>query len=125
MVVMVAQQLSGINAVIFFSTDIFSKANLSESESQYATLELFNQSSRPAATAVAVTVNWTANFIVSLSFLPLTLALGSYTFIIFAVLQLLFIIFIFFKVPETKNKTVEEITAMFRQQILKLSWKWV
>ncbi|CAH2227054.1 jg22532, partial [Pararge aegeria aegeria] len=38
MVVMVAQQLSGINAVIFFSTDIFKSANLSESQSQYATL---------------------------------------------------------------------------------------
>jgi MFS transporter, SP family, solute carrier family 2 (facilitated glucose transporter), member 1 len=38
MVVMVAQQLSGINAVIFFSTDIFRKANLDEAQSQYATL---------------------------------------------------------------------------------------
>ncbi|CAH0404111.1 unnamed protein product [Chilo suppressalis] len=197
MMVMVAQQFSGINAVISFSTDIFKKANLSEAQSQYATLgtgvmnvvmtvvslvlveaagrrtlllagfsgmfvvtvllciallythvvwvsyvcialvilfvvmfatgpgsipwflvtELFNQSARPAATAVAVTVNWTANFIVIWSFLPLRLALGSYTFVIFAFLQFIFIMFIFFKVPETKNKTIEEITAMFRQQI--------
>ncbi|XP_052746042.1 solute carrier family 2, facilitated glucose transporter member 1 isoform X2 [Bicyclus anynana] len=197
-VVMVAQQLSGINAVIFFSTDIFSSAGLSESQSQYATLgmgamnvvmtvvslllvekagrktllltgfsgmivcsvglcvansyvtkyvwvsylcialvilfvvmfavgpgsipwflvtELFNQASRPAASSVAVTVNWTANFIVGLSFLPLTHLLGSNTFIIFAVFQFLFILFIAFKVPETKNKTIEEITAMFRQQM--------
>ncbi|XP_026483114.2 solute carrier family 2, facilitated glucose transporter member 1-like [Vanessa tameamea] len=197
MVVMVAQQLSGINAVIFFSTDIFQSANLSETQSQYATLgmgamnvvmtvislllvevagrktllltgftgmlfctvalcvanlytahvwvsyvcialvilfvvmfavgpgsipwflvtELFNQAARPAASSVAVTINWTANFIVGLSFLPLTLILGSNTFVIFAILQFIFILFIAFKVPETKNKTIEEITAMFRQQM--------
>ncbi|KAJ0169297.1 hypothetical protein K1T71_015181 [Dendrolimus kikuchii] len=196
MVVMVAQQFSGINAVIFFSTDIFNKVNLNEAQAQYATLgmgamnvvmtivslflveiagrktllligfssmlactisltvanlyseahvwvsylcialvilfvvgfavgpgsipwflvtELFNQNSRPAASAVAVTINWTANFIVGLSFLPLSLQLGPNVFIIFAVLQFLFIVFIFLKVPETKNKTIEEITAMFRQ----------
>ncbi|CAH2267493.1 jg26470, partial [Pararge aegeria aegeria] len=78
---------------------------------------LFNQAARPAASSVAVTVNWTANFIVGLSFLPLTHLLGSNTFIIFAILEFLFILFIAFKVPETKNKTVEEITAMFRQQM--------
>lgn len=37
-IVMLAQQLSGINAVIFFSTDIFLKVNLGEANSQYATL---------------------------------------------------------------------------------------
>ncbi|KAG6459893.1 hypothetical protein O3G_MSEX011660 [Manduca sexta] len=37
-IVMIAQQLSGINVVIFFSTDIFRKANLSDAQSQYATL---------------------------------------------------------------------------------------
>ncbi|KAJ8704900.1 hypothetical protein PYW08_012220 [Mythimna loreyi] len=197
MVIMLAQQFSGINAVIFFSTDIFTRVKLTTSQSQYATLgmgamnvvmtiislllvevagrktlllsgfagmfvcsvglvvaymyahiswvsymcialvilfvvmfavgpgsipwflvtELFNQSARPAATSVAVTVNWTANFIIGLSFLQLSIALGANVFIIFAVLQLIFIFFIFFKVPETKNKTVEEITAMFRQQM--------
>ncbi|XP_045508952.1 solute carrier family 2, facilitated glucose transporter member 1-like isoform X1 [Colias croceus] len=197
MVVMVAQQLSGINAVIFYSTDIFKGANLDTAQSQYATLgmgamnvvmtvislllvevagrktlllvgfsgmmactiglcvayiytdyawvsylcialvilfvvmfavgpgsipwflvtELFNQAARPAASSVAVTVNWTANFIVAQSFLPLSLILGTNVFLIFAALQFIFILFITFKIPETKNKTVEEITAMFRQQL--------
>ena len=35
---MLAQQLSGINAVIYFSTDIFKSAGLSTETSQYATL---------------------------------------------------------------------------------------
>ncbi|CAK1547892.1 unnamed protein product [Leptosia nina] len=197
MVVMVAQQLSGINAVIFFSTDIFNNAGLDTTQSQFATLgmgamnvimtvislllveragrktlllvgfggmmvctiglciaiqytaiswvpylcialvilfvtmfavgpgsipwflvtELFNQAARPAASSVAVTINWTANFVVAQSFLPLSLVLGTYVFLIFAGLQFIFILFIAFKIPETKNKTIEEITAMFRQQL--------
>lgn len=38
--IMVAQQLSGINAVMFFSTTIFRSAGLSESASGYATLAM-------------------------------------------------------------------------------------
>jgi SP family facilitated glucose transporter-like MFS transporter 1 len=33
--------------------------------------ELFSQGARPIATSIAVAVNWSANFIVGLSFLPL------------------------------------------------------
>nr|XP_050859430.1 solute carrier family 2, facilitated glucose transporter member 1-like isoform X3 [Vespula vulgaris] len=194
--VMLAQQFSGINAVMFYSTKIFRTAQLSQSAAQNATMgvgamnvlmtlvslilveragrktlllvgfsgmcidtilltislafsdtsdvaayfsvicvilfvvlfatgpgsipwflvsELFNQSARPVATSVAIAVNWTANFVVSIGFLPLQEALGAYVFIIFAALQGFFACFIFKKVPETKNKTIEEITSMFRQ----------
>lgn len=77
--------------------------------------ELFNQSARPTATSIAVGVNWTANFLVGLGFLPLQEAMGGYVFIIFVILLGVFVIFVWKKVPETKNKTIEEISAMFRQ----------
>lgn len=194
--IMFAQQLSGINAVMFFSTKIFTMAQLDKTAAQNATMgvgamnvlmtfislilveragrktlllvgfsgmfvdtallaiclafadtsraaayfsivlvimfvvlfatgpgsipwflvsELFNQSARPAATSVAIAVNWTANFIVSIGFLPLQEILHAYVFVIFAVLQGFFVFFIYKKVPETKNKTMEEISSMFRQ----------
>jgi SP family facilitated glucose transporter-like MFS transporter 1 len=42
--------------------------------------------------------------------------MGGYVFIIFAVLLAFFVVFVYYKVPETKNKTMEEISAMFRQR---------
>lgn len=40
---------------------------------------------------------------------------GPYVFIIFTVLLLLFFVFTYFKVPETKGRTFDEIAASFRQ----------
>ncbi len=78
--------------------------------------ELFSQGARPMATSIAVAVNWIANFLVGLSFLPLLDLVDAYVFIIFAGLLAFFVAFTWFKVPETKGKTVEEITAGFRQR---------
>lgn len=45
--------------------------------------ELFGQGPRPIATSIAVAVNWMANFIVSLAFLPLTVSTDKYPALIF------------------------------------------
>merc|ERR1712242_378362 len=73
--------------------------------------ELFAQSGRPTATSIAVTVNWSANFLVGLGFAPLQRIMEAYVFIIFMVIQLCFIIYVYFCVPETKNRTIEDITG--------------
>merc|ERR1712241_1224178 len=77
--------------------------------------EFFAQSGRPTATSIAVTVNWSANFLVGLAFVPLQRIMEAYVFIIFMVIQLCFIIYVYFFVPETKNRTIEDITAQFRK----------
>lgn len=42
--------------------------------------------------------------------------LDCYVFILFAVLLFGFTVFIYFRVPETKGKTFEEIAAMFQKK---------
>lgn len=79
------------------------------------TAELFSQGPRPAAMSIAVLVNWTSNFMVGLGFPSLRNALDNYTFLPFSVFLAIFWIFTYKKVPETKNKTFEEIAALFRQ----------
>merc|ERR1712241_1236350 len=196
MMMMLAQQLSGINCAIFYSTSIFEKAGLDKDQSQSATLgmgamnvlmtivslvliekagrktlmlvglslmigmtilllaslltfttvpamsyvavvavitfvvgfatgagsipwffvtELFAQSGRPTATSIAVVVNWTANFLVGLGFQPMQLLMGPWVFMVFIVIQLFFIVYVAIVVPETKGKTIDEITARFRK----------
>ena len=46
---------------------------------------------------------------------PLQKALGNYSFLPFVGFLTTFWLFTYFKVPETKNRTIEEITAQFRR----------
>ncbi|KAM9482076.1 solute carrier family 2, facilitated glucose transporter member 1 [Clarias gariepinus] len=78
--------------------------------------ELFSQGPRPSAIAVAGFCNWTANFIVGMCFQYVANLCGPYVFIIFTILLLFFFIFTYFKVPETRGRTFEEIAAGFSQQ---------
>ncbi|CAH1799335.1 unnamed protein product [Owenia fusiformis] len=194
---MLSQQLSGINAVVYYSTSIFERAGLSIENAQYATLgtsvvnvvmtfvsavlidhlgrrtlhlhglggmlictciisvgllwqnqwpwasyiciagimlyfvafaigpgsipwfyvaELFSQSPRAPAVAVAVLVNWFANFLVGFGFPVIQKTLENYAFVPFLILLGLFWTYTYIKAPETKNRSIEEITAIFRDK---------
>uniref|UniRef100_A0A8C6RTE4 Solute carrier family 2 (facilitated glucose transporter), member 7 n=1 Tax=Nannospalax galili TaxID=1026970 RepID=A0A8C6RTE4_NANGA len=78
--------------------------------------EIFLQSSRTAAFMVDGTVHWFTNFIVGLAFPSLQVAIGAYSFIIFAVLCLLTAIYIYLVIPETKGKTFVEINHIFAKR---------
>lgn len=79
------------------------------------TAELFSQGPRPAAMSIAVLVNWFANFIVGLVFPHMQRWLENYTFLPFTFFLAIFWTFTYKIVPETKNKTFEEISALFRR----------
>ncbi|XP_075994733.1 solute carrier family 2, facilitated glucose transporter member 3a isoform X2 [Genypterus blacodes] len=75
--------------------------------------ELFSQGPRPAAMAVAGCCNWTANFLVGMSFPKLVEWCGPWVFLIFMGFLIFFFIFTYLKVPETKGKTFDEIARSF------------
>ncbi|XP_066985236.1 solute carrier family 2, facilitated glucose transporter member 1 isoform X17 [Macrobrachium rosenbergii] len=197
-VMQLSQQLSGINAVLYYSTSLFTAAGLEEWQSKYATLgvgsvmvimtlvsiplmdragrrtlhlyglggmfifsifitisllikemmswmtfisvistlcfviffsvgpgsipwmitaELFSQGPRPAAMSIAVLVNWLSNFLVGIGFPKMQEAFENYTFLPFSALLACFWVFTYYKVPETKNKTFEEISAIFQRGV--------
>ncbi|XP_036924033.1 solute carrier family 2, facilitated glucose transporter member 3 isoform X2 [Sturnira hondurensis] len=78
--------------------------------------ELFSQGPRPAAMAVAGCSNWTSNFLVGLLFPSAAFYLGPYVFVVFTGFLVIFLVFTFFKVPETRGRTFEEITRGFEGQ---------
>ncbi|KAM9488743.1 solute carrier family 2, facilitated glucose transporter member 3-like [Clarias gariepinus] len=75
--------------------------------------ELFAQGARPAAVSVSGCSNWTANLLMLLCLPSLLNSCGSYVLIIFLVLLVLFFLFTYFWVPETKGRTFEDISSEF------------
>ncbi len=72
--------------------------------------EIFPLAMRGTAMAVCSLFNWVANFFVSYYFLQLIDAIGkTWTFWMYAGLAVLGIVFFAAKVPETKDRTLEDI----------------
>uniref|UniRef100_A0A8C7E9H5 Solute carrier family 2, facilitated glucose transporter member 5 n=1 Tax=Nothoprocta perdicaria TaxID=30464 RepID=A0A8C7E9H5_NOTPE len=81
--------------------------------------EFFQQSQRPAAFMIAGTVNWLSNFAVGLLFpfiQVLRIGLQTYCFLVFAAICSAGATYLFFVLPETKNKTLNEISQAFAKK---------
>ncbi|XP_025933598.1 solute carrier family 2, facilitated glucose transporter member 9-like [Apteryx rowi] len=78
--------------------------------------EFFQQSQRPAAFMIAGTVNWLSNFAVGLLFPFIQSGLQTYCFLVFAAICSAGAIYLFFVLPETKNKTLNEISQAFAKR---------
>jgi sugar porter (SP) family MFS transporter len=77
--------------------------------------EIYPLNMRGSAMSIAALCNWGSNFIVALTF-PVLLATfgGAGSFWLFAVIGIVAWIFVYFMVPETKGRTLEEIEADLR-----------
>ena len=77
--------------------------------------EIYPLRIRPKAMAIATVFNWGFNFLVSYYFLTLTQMIGrDWTFWLYTGLGICAVIFFALKVPETKNRSLEEIEREIR-----------
>lgn len=87
--------------------------------------EIFPNTIRGAAVAIAVAFQWIFNFIVSSTFVPMyNMSLGSmgdkfghmFAYLLYGVICLVAAWFVWKLVPETKGKTLEEMTKLWKKK---------
>ncbi|KAF5961058.1 hypothetical protein HYC85_002267 [Camellia sinensis] len=136
---LVLQQLSGINGVLFYSSNIFASAGVSSSDVATfglgALQEFVSQTSRlhsilgtlslvgvvilpvdikGLAGSIATLLNWTTSWVVTMTANLLLMWSSGGTFAIYAVVSAFTVVFVTLWVPETKGRTLEEIQWSFR-----------
>ena len=79
--------------------------------------EIFPNTIRGAAVAIAVAFQWISNFIVSSTFVPMYAWSPSFTYGLYAVICVLAAVFVWKLVPETKGKTLEQMTDLWKKSI--------
>ncbi|KAJ2339685.1 hypothetical protein GGH91_004407 [Coemansia sp. RSA 2671] len=76
--------------------------------------EIFAQGIRSKAGSIATATNWTSNFIVSVTFLTMTLHItASGTFWLYAGILLVGLCLVYLFVPETKGLKLEDVQQLF------------
>ena len=79
--------------------------------------EVFPNTIRGGAVAIAVAFQWIFNWIVSTSFVPLANSLGFwFVYGMYGVICLLAALFVWKLVPETKGKTLEDMTRLWKEK---------
>ncbi|XP_077416192.1 solute carrier family 2, facilitated glucose transporter member 1 [Vanacampus margaritifer] len=76
--------------------------------------ELFDQPGRSIAMAFASMLNWGGKFLLALLFPPLMKVIGGYSYLLFMIMAVMGFAFTWFRVPETKGRTFDEIAEDFR-----------
>jgi len=80
--------------------------------------EVFPNTIRGGAVAIAVAFQWIFNWIVSTSFVPMANSLGyAFVYTLYGVICIAAAIFVFKLVPETKGKTLEDMTKLWKDKL--------
>jgi len=78
--------------------------------------EMFPNQIRGLAVGIATAVNWLANFAVTVTFPALSEMSLPFTYGMYAFFALVSLVFVFFKVPETKNVPLEKMSDRYKRQ---------
>ena len=79
--------------------------------------EIFPNTIRGKAVAIAVAFQWIFNWIVSTSFVPLANSMGYwFTYGLYGVICIIAAIFVWKLVPETKGKTLEDMNKLWQKE---------
>ena len=78
--------------------------------------EIFPNTIRSQATAIAVAFQWIFNFIVSSTFVPMYTRRPFFAYALYGVVCIAAAIFVWKIVPETKGKTLEDMTALWKSR---------
>jgi hypothetical protein len=82
--------------------------------------ELNSMAVRTEANAISTMTNWLSNFLVVQVLPTMTASIHEYTFLMFAVANMIFLPVIYFFYPETAGRTLEELDVLFaRAHIMK------
>ncbi|KAL6949746.1 hypothetical protein ACO0QE_000403 [Hanseniaspora vineae] len=82
--------------------------------------ELYPPRVKTFSMAIATSLNWISNFLIGLLTPTITARIGYKFGYVFAAFMLASTFFVFFLVPETKNKTSDEIDKIYEQEEIKL-----
>ncbi|HRZ98716.1 MAG TPA: MFS transporter, partial [Paludibacter sp.] len=77
--------------------------------------EIFPNTIRGKAIAIAVAAQWIANFVVSSTFPMLEAFSITFTYVLYGVMSVLSILFVWKMVPETKGKTLEDMSKLWKK----------
>jgi MFS transporter, SP family, galactose:H+ symporter len=78
--------------------------------------EIFPNRARARAAGISTAANWTANFLVSLSFPVLQVLMGPSLWFLYAAMGVAAFFFVLGWVPETKGKSLEDISRQWRTE---------
>lgn len=82
--------------------------------------EVFPNTIRGGAVAIAVAFQWIFNWIVSTSFVPMANGLGyGFVYTMYGVICIIAAVFVWKLVPETKGKTLEDMTKLWKDKLTK------
>jgi MFS transporter, SP family, xylose:H+ symportor len=77
--------------------------------------EIFPNTIRGKAVAIAVAAQWISNFIVSATFPSLEAFSITFTYVLYGVMSILSALFVWKMVPETKGKTLEDMNHLWKK----------